>query len=505
MLEIGDVFRGQYQVLARLGEGSAAVVYRARDLELDREVGLKLLKPSLVLGDPARLAQEAKLLGSLQHPHVLQIFDAGQDGEVFYLVLELAEGGSLAARIPPEGLEAEVAARIAREVLEAIGAAHAAGILHRDIKPCNVLLDREGGAKLADFGLAKAATGGVRTRTGVILGTPEFMAPELFQGRAAGRASDLYSWGCLVYQLANGQPPHTGSMADIARARVAGGYRPGREQGPLGQAIAGALRRDPAQRATVEALREALEGTRRLEGTRGPDASPLPSAGPAGAREAPTRVTRAGNGSPGRRRALGVGLGVAALVAGGFVLSPGRDPAPVLEPAREAGEEDPVTRWEHRLGGIYPGIVIGRLQAATYPSSDDTLGAMLRTRRGEPPAGVDRGALEGLRAGLPYLEELQAALPDLEAALVDTARDFAARSRLFQALQRLDSIDGYFEAWGLGAPYGVASRLRRFVPVSLRAHEPARLAREDAPLGRDPGEGRHCIFRWRNTWDKTFP
>jgi serine/threonine protein kinase len=202
-----------------------ADVHQGRDLRLQRPVALKLLRADLA-SSPALRASftgEARSAARLRHPHVVSIFDTGEDGGVPYIVMELLPGATLADRIRAGRLEESTVRPLASQVLGALDAAHSAGILHRDVKPANILFDTEGGAKVADFGIAQAMEGGVAaelTSAGDVLGTPAYVAPERAEGRAASPASDLWSLGVVLYEALTQKRPFPGDTA-IAAALAA--------------------------------------------------------------------------------------------------------------------------------------------------------------------------------------------------------------------------------------------------------------------------------------------
>jgi serine/threonine-protein kinase len=216
---------GRYDVVRELGHGGMATVFLARDLKHEREVAIKLLHPDLAasLGGE-RFEREIKLAAKLQHPHILALYDSGVAGELLYYVMPFVKGESLRDRLVRESmLPVDDAVRIALEVCSALGYAHAEGIVHRDIKPENILL-AGGHALVADFGIARAigelGSGGHKlTQTGMSVGTPVYMAPEQASGEAAGPTADIYSLGCVLYEMLAGEPPFTGPnpMAIMAR------------------------------------------------------------------------------------------------------------------------------------------------------------------------------------------------------------------------------------------------------------------------------------------------
>ena len=220
-LEIG--FRlGPYSVTAKIGEGGMGEVYRARDTKLDRDVALKVL-PQAFTDDPDRLARferEAKVLASLNHPNIGHIYGLEEAERQKALVLELVEGPTLADRIAQGPIPVDEALPIAKQIAEALEAAHEQGVIHRDLKPANIKVTPKGQVKILDFGIAKWENDGAKsaamaptaaaTQGGMIVGTVQYMAPEQLQGKVIDTRADLFSLGVVLYEVATGTHPFHG-------------------------------------------------------------------------------------------------------------------------------------------------------------------------------------------------------------------------------------------------------------------------------------------------------
>src|SRR5437764_3838068 len=210
---------GRYQLGEVLGYGGMAEVHRGRDVRMGREVAIKLLRPDLAR-DPSfqgRFRREAQAAAALSHPAIVAVYDTGEDhhdGVVTpYIVMEYVEGRTLRDVLASEGrLLPQRALEITAQICAALEQAHRAGIVHRDIKPANVMLTSTGEVKVMDFGIARAVTGSssTMTQTAAVIGTAHYLSPEQARGEHVDARSDIYSTGCLLYELVTGAPPFSG-------------------------------------------------------------------------------------------------------------------------------------------------------------------------------------------------------------------------------------------------------------------------------------------------------
>ncbi|GAA3030623.1 Serine/threonine protein kinase [Actinokineospora globicatena] len=289
--QTGRVVGGRFELVEPLGSGGMGTVWRARDVGLQREVAIKEVRPAdaaLFEHNPALAAQqrervlrESRALARLQHPNVVSIYQIieSEDSPYPWIVMELVQGTSLDARLNAGVLSPAEAARLGRDVLRALRAAHAAGILHRDVKPGNVLLRADGSAVLTDFGIAALHDSGQLTATGEVIGSPEYIAPERLLGDETKTASDFWSLAMLLYVAVEGYHPlrRATTMATLA-AVMTEPVPPPRRAGALGPVLSAVLIPDPLARPTGDALDRMLGAAE--HGAHVPLGPPTP-AGPA--------------------------------------------------------------------------------------------------------------------------------------------------------------------------------------------------------------------------------
>jgi serine/threonine protein kinase len=220
VLSPGSTFAG-YEIDSVVGAGGMGILYRARQLRLDRPVALKVVEAD-VARDPVireRLRREARAVASLDHPNVVPLYEAGEEDGTVYIVTRWVDGTELGALIQDDGpLEPGRAARIAAQVAAALEAAHENGLVHRDVKPSNVILTREDHVYLTDFGLARrAGTAPGLTAEDQMLGTIDYVAPEQIEGSEPDARSDIYSLGCVLFEMLTGEPPFASQKGGMAK------------------------------------------------------------------------------------------------------------------------------------------------------------------------------------------------------------------------------------------------------------------------------------------------
>ncbi|MGC1105010.1 MAG: serine/threonine-protein kinase [Candidatus Acidiferrales bacterium] len=272
---------GLYEINAPIGAGGMGEVYRARDTRLGRDVALKVL-PEAFARDAERLARfrrEAQVLASLNHPNIAAIYGFEDSGATHALVMELVEGPTLAERIKQGAIPIEEALPIAKQICEALEYAHDRGIVHRDLKPANIKISSNETVKVLDFGLAKALEGDpasmdistsptitrMATQAGIILGTAAYMSPEQAKGKSVDRRTDIWAFGCVLYEMLTGKMAFTGetvtdTLAAVIRAESEWNALPTSTAQPIRNLLQRCLKKDPRQRLqSIGDARIALE------------------------------------------------------------------------------------------------------------------------------------------------------------------------------------------------------------------------------------------------------
>jgi serine/threonine protein kinase len=274
----GRVVAGRYRLLARIGHGATGTVWHASDLTLGRDVALKEVHPVTVMTEAERRVQhertlrEARVAARLSHPGVVTVHDVIEAEGSPWVVMELVTGRSLAQVLADGGpLPPDRAARMGEMLVGALASAHAAGIIHRDVKPANVLVTSGGGAVLTDFGMATLAGDPQLTQVGMVMGTPGFCAPERIRGHAASPASDLWSLGATLYAAVAGRGPFEGRGSSLMAVLASIVHdEPAPLPGCLGPVVAALMSKDPAARPDAVTAGEMLAAASR------PDAVPRP-------------------------------------------------------------------------------------------------------------------------------------------------------------------------------------------------------------------------------------
>ncbi|HEU4323825.1 MAG TPA: protein kinase, partial [Roseiflexaceae bacterium] len=247
----------RYELERKIGEGGMARVYRGRDLRLNRPIAVKVLHPHYSADSNflARFHHEAQAAANLRHSNVVDVYDVGQDGDIHYIVMEFVDGQDLKALILQEGpLPIEQAVLIARAVAEGLDAAHRVGLIHRDIKPQNIIVGADGQVKITDFGIAKSGLSTSATETGVIFGTADYLSPEQARGQTATAQSDVYALGVTLFEMLTGRLPFGGeSSIAVAMQHVSEEPPPPSMFNPripqqLEALVLRALSKDPARR-----------------------------------------------------------------------------------------------------------------------------------------------------------------------------------------------------------------------------------------------------------------
>jgi serine/threonine-protein kinase len=336
---------GRYRVVRELGRGAMGIVYLAEDDSLQRQVAIKTLLLPDEAGErrqlEARFLQEAKAAGSLNHPGLITIHDLGREGDWLYIAMELLEGRELRDRMADGMLSLHEAVDIGAQVAAALGAAHARGVVHRDIKPGNIMLLADGHAKIMDFGIARMQKSDVRTQSGTMMGSPKYMSPEQVSGHAVDHRSDVFSLGSMLYEMVAGVPPFNGNNLGQLLNAILHGTAPPPSQfragipPPLDAVIARAMQRNPAAR-----YQDAVEMARDLAQIRGTLPRGIGEQAPSAADAADPYAATAAIGS----------TQAATVLPRGLPLSPDFDSAAGLESLRRRPAAAPMaaprnSRW----------------------------------------------------------------------------------------------------------------------------------------------------------------
>lgn len=265
---LGRLLGGRYEILDKVGGGGMSLVYRAKDLYLNRIVAIKVLREHLTHDEEfvARFRREAQAVASLSHTNIVSIYDVGQDKDLHYLVIEMVEGQNLKERINEKGkIPVGEAVDIAVQICDALEHAHKHKIIHCDIKPHNIIITKDGKAKVTDFGIARAVTTATITHTGSIMGSVHYFSPEQAKGEIADEKSDIYAVGVVLYEMLTGRLPFEGeSPISVALKKINNDPVPPRELNPeIGEAmdkvIQRAMERNPIKRYnTVHELKQDL-------------------------------------------------------------------------------------------------------------------------------------------------------------------------------------------------------------------------------------------------------
>jgi serine/threonine-protein kinase len=432
---------GRFRTIRRLGAGAMASVFLAEDCELGRMVAIKRLHPESSVDVAPRFRREMRVAASLSHPHIVTLYDAIVDEDAVLLVMEYVEGPTLAERLREGPFEPQAAIALLRDLADAIDHLHAQGVIHRDIKPANVLLDSGGRVKLTDLGIASAAHATGITTEGTILGTPAYMAPELFEGERARPAADVYSLGAIAYEMLTGRRAREGGTPAVIALRAASEEPPDlRDLRPDAPALADALQRgmarDPGDRpATATALVDELAAALERDGT---TEAPATRAGTPAA-PAPQHMTEVDVARPPRRTPRE---------------APAAGPAPsAARPARSGANS---ARWLLVAALAVAAAAVAAILVAGTGSGDRTPSAQRTAQdRTTSTSGAERTATTSARSTETSATTTQPSTASTSTATTPAPAAGATAETPEGAVQSfygLAAAHRYEEAWALAAP-----------------------------------------------------
>jgi predicted Ser/Thr protein kinase len=449
VLQTGDILVGRYEVDSLLGRGGMSSVYSAFDRTLGRDVAIKVLAAELVEDEVfvERFDREARAAASLSHRNVVAVFDSGVDGGARFIVMERVRGRTLSTVLRDGPLPVELAVEIALRVAQALGAAHARGIVHRDVKPGNVMVGDGGKVKVLDFGIARALAATSLTRASTVIGTAGYLSPEQANGGPLDARSDLYGLGCVLCEMLTGRPPFVAdSAAALVNQHVTRPPDPPSRLRPevspaLDQVVLRCLAKDPGERyERAEALSAALVkapvtgnagaeepgvGTRLLPGTHGPLSTRRPSAGGPQPRAARARRWLATRGPARahrrlRRRWIAAPAVATLLVALALVLEHGSAGRPGGATARASAGPSRHTassEQERAAAGSHP---TAAPSATTATAANANAGAPPRSAGGPSTASgtADASAAAAALRGLMLADEKQGLIDERAASVI---------------------------------------------------------------------------------------
>ncbi len=428
----GQVLGGRYVLGEVLGSGGMATVYQARDEVLGRDVAVKVLGQQFAGDDAflARFAREARHAAALSHPRIVTVFDSAMDGTTPYIVMELVPGRSLRQLLDSVGaLPVNDVVAIAAAVCDALDAAHTAGLVHRDIKPANIMLS-DGQVKVLDFGIARAEGSASGTRTSAVLGTAAYLSPEQAAGRPVGPRADLYSLGCVLFEMLTGEPPFTADTAvGLAYRQVhhSAGLPSARRPGlpaRLDWITSQLLAKDPAARpASAAAVKAALEAVQAPDHTA--VLAPVPEEEPAAGTKLP----------PARWRprltelVLAVALAATAGALAAVLITGGHQPAARSHPPAAAAGHD--RRPRHG----------GKPASNHVPGAGSRVAAAAGSLVAQLSAGVSDGRLSQ-QAGQSMYNQLQQVLFSAQASAQQTDQQYAQLVQVYDQYVGQKQITG---------------------------------------------------------------